>query len=266
MRQHPDFDLAITRYLAILSDQREKFGPARKFYASYQRSEILYAILYLHFTADPYDLDSEPSFVKVLEIFRSRGGISPRILRTVLGIAAKHGLLRTRRGLADRRRTVYIPTARLIEDGKVWFTALISAIDALNPEVGHAEKFMANPRLFKSYLVSVFRPYFLHATPLAEKFPEFRRLLKFDGAVTVYCAYACDYLQGKPLPNGREVAARFQIPVSQVRALLLSAREAGLIEIDEFGRVVSVERLTEAGRHVIAREMAIIARFALDIS
>lgn len=252
-------------YAELLAAWRDALGPAAQdLRASVEGSEILRAILYLHYVSEAGDCRAGPTLARLEKFVLSRGSDSARALGARLWAAVRQGYVTTMTGSVESRATIYRPTARLIIHERIWCYGLLGCLDLLFRNTAYAGEFMRAPALFEQYFIAIYEKVFADVTPCAAR-PELARLLALDGALPTLCAYSEAHIAGHAPPHFREIAARFHISASQARGVAIAARNLGYLSTDRRGRILEVAALVEATRDVVAEELATVAKFALRL-
>jgi hypothetical protein len=263
---HHKFDVAARSHIANLARWRSGLGGFNKVISSHARSYIVNSIIYLHFEAEGDSPDQGASFERLLKFCGERGHCGPRVLRTVLMLALNSGHLSVARGRRDRRLKIFHPTEKLLAEAQRVLGHNLECLDLLVDDGSLAPDTPRDQTFVRLAASTAGRRYFEEGLAISEYYEDLHALMRLDGGFATVAAMSDAQLHGRSLPGYKEIASKFRFSASQSRKILKRAETLDLVTFSADGRVTDASGLARTFKWAIARELALYAKYTLDLT
>lgn len=260
--RHPGFNAAAIRYAESVIKWREDLGRFNRVGTNLGFHIINY-VMYLDFARRAGRNDHGATISAILDICTARQQCGSRALRTVLTVLTLLGHLRVESRLEDARVRTYVPSKRLTGEATDIYGYAMAVIDELVPGARYCEQLKMDPSFLWRIISLSGRAVIEDGIRITEHLPELDRLISQAGGLPTTISFAHAQMSDRPFPTQRDIAKRFSISPSQVRSVVNGAVEAGLMERSADGAVITASRLADFHKQLIARELALHAKFAL---
>ena len=251
VRDHPRYLDGVTLYDAIVPDLFADNFVLNKAVTEIGRFQTIVFTLHLHDTADAADPTTGLTLSRLQRLCTAYKLASPGSVTAFLGVMLVAGFLRRQRSDRDKRVIHLEPTEKFIAIVESWNRAIVTSLDAIEPEMRLAEAHAGHPRFGwdmrergAQFLLAGWKP--------LEPFPEAMHFVACDGGWMLLCHCVAEILrQGERreiVPVSVDLAEfgrRFGVSRSHLRRVLESAHQKGLlVEPHRNGRhVLMSERL-----------------------
>lgn len=262
---HPGCDRAVLHYAQTLLAWRQGPRLLNKLVSSHARTQIISYIMYLHYSADPADPDSGPTYLKLLALTERRKDCGPRALKTALALLRLAGFVHVSPGTNDRRLRIYSPTEKMQEYFRQWYTRTLGALDCIVEGQDYAARVLRDRYFLADLVVASGQPYIERRIPVVSDFPDLFELFAIEGGFPMTAALIVARLRDEPYPSPTSLAGQFGASASQMRNVLRKLSELGFVTVGEGGKVEDCTPLLKAFKAFIARELALYAKYALGL-
>ncbi len=260
-----NFEAASGSFVESYVAWRRTRGGYNKVISSSARHRIMRCVLNLHYGNVTDNPDDGATFERLLALCNAHcreaeDGCGPRVLRTVISLAHRSGLLNVSQGWYDRRLKILRPTDKWIADEAEWHEAALLSFSLLAQD---RYRVTARPRgaaLVGRLAVMAGRSGHPLGLTLGEPDARLRTLASLDGGMATAFAVADAWKRGQRLPSHKDLGASFRISASQARKILRLAADQGLLHFDRDGKIGDASALASACRHLVAHEFALYAR------
>lgn len=236
LRDHPRFLLGLARYDALFPDYFADNVLLNKVVTEAWRFELLVYTLHLYDTRDPADPRTGLTLSRLQDLAARQKIASPGRVAAVLGLMRVAGYLRRQRSEEDARIVHLAPTPKFIGIVEGWNRLILEVIDAIAPEGGLAQSHAAEPR-FGWDMRQNAAEIALGGWRLLDMFPEVLHFVSRDGGWMLLLRSVAETIRqssdNEILPISidlREFGKRFAASRSQLRRLLETGFEAGLLD------------------------------------
>lgn len=175
------------------------------------------------------------------------------------------GYLQSSRGSADRRIQIFEPTGKLVAASRQQFTVPFACLDKLVPGANFAEAAKSDPAFLPTLFASAGKAFLEHDIEITEFFPNMHALMQLQGGCPVILSIADSVMRGREIASSSATAKEFHISPSQVRTVLKTAETYRLITLSERGHVIDAAPLVAQQKGMIARELALYAKYSLGL-
>jgi hypothetical protein len=261
---HPAFEQMALHYLNDMLAWRREMGVFNRVASSAGLYAIGY-VLFLHFANRSGPPEQGATYSRILAICEARGTCGPRALRTILTMAHFMGYLNSARSSRDKRIQIYTPTEKLISQSRKQNATTCSCLDRLVPNANFVEQERTD-RDFASHLYATGGKAFLdHGIQITEYFPDLDAIIQMHAGCPTLFSIVNAHMRAIPFPSAKAIAKEFHVSSSQVRAILKTAADRDLIVLSERGHVVTAEKMAEQQKGMIARELALYAKYSFGL-
>lgn len=258
----PAFPAATTAFTASMNRfRREGQGPLNKLLGRDIRFRVVNLCFCLHVRGQLVGPERGASFGEMVEATRRTLGGSPRVVRTTLDMMRRMGLVDVEAGRADRRVSIFVPTAPLMATVRAWLAGVMVHLDALEPGVRRAERIAAEPGFVEHVAVAMGEA-FLAGEPLTGRVPELACFFRHECGWPVLNTVVAHAREDLPLPTLGVLAETYGLTKSQVANVVTLAVENGYLVRDAAGRATVTPALMAA----YDRWAAIFFAFMLTVS
>ena len=264
IRRHPGFDSAALRYVDNVIRWREGLGSFNRVGTNLGFHVINYT-MYLHFTGKAGGNENGATYSALLEICERRAQCSGRALRTMLTVLGVLGHVHTERSPSDGRIRSYVPSDRLIKEAMEIYGYAMQVLDELVLGSNFADALEADPQFFWRIISKSGRAIIEDDVRITEHLPELDAIISRAGGLPTTISIAGAEMRGEPFPAAGDLAKKFKISASQVRTVVSALDQCGLISRGPDGTIISADRLIEAHKGLIARELALHANYSLGL-
>lgn len=261
LQNHPRMVNAALHYAKAMSSADWRGTPelVSKVMSQGPRIRLVLYVLWLHFIADPDDLDSGPTLGRIMDICAVRGELNESAVRAMLGLMRLGGYIKLVHGSRDRRLKIFTPTVRLIDTVKDMFTRSFEAFDIIFDGANWAERARADEAFFREIYVACGRPFVEGEAMLTERFPALHALMAMGGGFTVLLRLFIAEVEREQSPSTVTIQRATSIPRTQIWRVIRKAAELELIDVDEAGKVVDMSRFRTMLTDYVATEIAYYA-------
>ena len=262
---HPRFEAAALYYFDNVMEWRREIGYFNNFISSYSRNTIIAYVCFLHFANETGLPEGGATFSRIWKVVERRGDCGSRALRTILGLISFAGYFSKQQGAVDKRSFAYVPTQKLLTHYGHHLANTIHCFDILLDVDIYGKRAAADP----GYVATMMRSSGAAAVKYDITFAEFdKHLLHIanmcGGFATLYSAARAE-MRAEPMPQLTEIARRYKVSPSQARAVITYATRQGLMSFDEAGNLLSADKGTRLIKMLLARELALYAKFTLGL-
>ena len=265
LRAHPRLTPAVDHFNAEFLAWRRQLGVFNKVLSNLGREHLLEHLLYYHYLRDVADLESGATFERVAALSSARDHIGARAARSALALAQAAGFVVQARSSSDKRLRIFEPTELLLHLTREAYALPFSVLDALAPSLGICDRLVREPgylprilaRLGEAYLKQEFTP-----RPTEDAF---QNVLRLEGGRAIVGTAVNCYWRGRDLPTAHEIAWRFYVSPSQIRVVLKTAEDSGLIRTGSRGRLLDAEPLANAFVNATCYYLALYADHAFEL-
>lgn len=259
--RHPEFDRVARIYVGNIVQWRRSLGLLNRVTTD-AALHIVYFCVLLHFRQTPKD---SATFTNLLAICETRQHCGSRALRTVLAALTVTGYLHVRLAEGDKRIKVFVPSQNVLDHIRRHLALTLGCLDILIGEERYGSRMMQEPAFLHELMASAGTPYLDLGLTVTEQVPELQSLLQLRGGHLTAAALADSHLNGAAIPTSKAVAREFHVSASQIRNVLAEAQTLGLITYEPSGSVTQVRPLVAQMRAVLARELALYAKYGLGL-
>lgn len=262
--KHPGFEVAALAYVENVVAWRERLGLFNRVGTNLAFHVINYS-LYLHLANRAGAKEHGATFSNLLAICEERKQCGARALRTVLALLQMTGQLHSERSSSDGRIQQYVPSDRLLDEAREIYGYAMQVLDSLLPGSTRAEQ-MRTDSEFISILVSrIGQAIIEDGVQITEHFPELHDIILKAGGLPTTISMAAAEMKEQPFPSMQAIAKKFKISPSQVRSVINTLSERGLVTRSVDGAIVSASLLVEQHKGLIARELALHVQYGFDL-
>lgn len=262
--KHPAFEQSALHYLDHTLAWRREMGLFNRVATSAGLYTIGY-VLFLHFANRSGPPEQGATYSRLLDICELRNTCGPRALRTILALAQFMGYLNSVRSSRDKRIQIYTPTEKLVSQTQKQNATTCACLDRLVPNANLADQERADPDFAATLYATSGKAFLDHGIQITEYFPDIDALIKLQAGCPTLFSVVNAHMRGLPCPSAKTIAKEFHVSSTQVRALLKSAADRGLINMTERGQVLGAEVLVEQQKAMIARELALYAKYSFGL-
>jgi hypothetical protein len=264
MLRHPAFDAAALEYIGHILTWRRKMGLFNRV-ATNAGMHIVAYIFFLHYANTSGIPENGATYSRLLSLCEARGNCGSRALRTVLMLTQFMGYLVSSRATSDRRIQIFTPTYKLLAQAQQHHVHAFSCLDRLAPDTGIENMAQADPNFFPNLFATSGKACIDLNIQITEYFPDLDELIQLQGGFPVVASVVQAHMRGHESPSSQSIAKEFHVSSSQVRAVLKSAADRGLVTLSERGQVLDAAPLVAQHKAMIAREMALYAKYSLGL-
>jgi Bacterial regulatory proteins, gntR family len=262
--RHPEFERVARLYIGNIVQWRRSLGLINRVITD-ASIHIVYFLVMLHFCRAGQDAKDGATFTNLLEICEARGHCGSRALRTVLAALTVTRYVHARQAEDDQRIKVFAPSQTVLTDIRRHLSLTLGCLDILIGEERYAKRMLDDPSFLAQLMASAGESYLELGLTVSEQVPELHGLLQLRGGHIAAAALANAHLQGDAIPSPQAIARVFHVSASQIRNVLAEANTMGLITSDPGQGATDVRPLVEQMRAVLARELALYAKYGLGL-
>lgn len=262
--RHPSFDAAALGYVANVIEWREELGLFNRMGTNLAFHIINYTA-YLHLANRAGTIEHGATFSNLLAICESRQQCGGRALRTVLAALRAMGQLHMKRLKNDGRVQVYIPSDKLLSEIKDIYGYSMMALDTLLPGSQNAQEIHTNKDFLPRIISKSGRAVIEDGIQITEYFPELHLIIQQAGGLPTSISLVDAQMRNMAFPSQRAIAKKFKISPSQVRTVINGIAKHGLITRAKDGQIINAHRLVDQHKGLIARELALHVKYALNL-
>ena len=262
--RHPDFDRVARLYIGNIVRWRRSLGLFNRVITD-ASIHIVYFLVMLHFCRAGQSAKDGATFTNLLDICETRGQCGSRALRTVLAALTVTGYVHARQAEDDQRIKIFAPSQAVLTDIRRHLSLTLGCLDILIGEERYAKRMLDDPSFLAQMMASAGHSYLELGLTVSEQVPELHGLLQLRGGHITAAALAEAHLQGAAIPSPQAIAREFHVSATQIRNVLAEANRLGLITAEPGHGVTDVRPLVTQMRAVLARELALYAKYGLGL-
>ncbi|MBX9845662.1 MAG: hypothetical protein K2Z80_28040 [Xanthobacteraceae bacterium] len=235
LRDHPRMLDGVLSYDALIPDYFADNVILNRVVIELRRFQMIVYTLHLHDTRAPDDPRSGLTHSRLQKLALAHDLASPGGVTTFMGLMLLAGYLRRKRSREDRRVVHYEPTEKFIGIVEGWNVAILRSIDAIDPDARLEQCHAAHPRFGWTMREHGAQSLLAGWKPL-DPFPEAYHFISSQGGFMLLLRIVAETIrQGgrrEIVPVSVDLAPfgkRFGVSRSQLRQLLVSAHERGLL-------------------------------------
>ena len=264
MLNHPAFDHAASHYLTHILIWRRQMGVFNRV-ATTSGLHTMGYVLFLYFANTTGNPENGATYSRLLDICEQRGNCGSRALRTTLILAQVMGYLQSSRGRADRRIQIFTPSEKLIAQSRQQFTLPLACLDKLVPGAGLSAAAASDPAFLPKVFTTAGKAFLDQRLEITEFFPDLHALMQFQGGCPAILSISNSVVHERAIQSSTAIGKEFHVSAAQVRAVLKAAADRGLVTLSERGQVVHAAPLVAKQKAMIARELALYAKFSFGL-
>ena len=236
LRNHPRMLDGVLRYDALIPDYFADNVILNRVVIELRRFQMIVYTLHLHDTRSPDDPRTGLTHSRLQKLAVTHELASPGGVTAFLGLMLLAGYLKRVRSAKDRRIVHYQPTEKFIGIVEGWNRAIFACIDAIAPEGRLVACHAAHPRFGWNMRERGAQVLLAGWKPLGP-FPEAEHFISRQGGFMLLLRVVAENIKQSQLseivPVSLDLAKfgkRFGVSRSQLRQLLESAHEKGLLD------------------------------------
>jgi hypothetical protein len=263
--RHPRTRSAVDRFTTDFLAWRQQLGVLNKVLSNLGREHLLEHVMYYHFLRDEGDVDTGATFERVTALSAARDHIGARAARSALALAQAAGFIVQTRSPNDKRLRIFEPTELLLHLTREAYALPFSILDTLAPELGICDRLMRDPN-YLSFILSRLGDGYLRQefTPRPTEDP-YQNVLRLEGGRTIVATVVHCHWRGLALPTSQEMSWKYYLSPSQIRVVLKTAEDSGLIRTGSRGRLIDAETLSRAYIEATGYYLGLYAHHAFDL-
>jgi hypothetical protein len=264
MQQHPAFDDAVRHYLDHILAWRRQMGVFNRVATTSGLHAIGY-LIFLHYANTSGRPENGATYSRLLELCEARGNCGSRALRTILVLAHVMGYVHSSRSITDRRIQIFTPSEKLLAESRQQFTIPFACLDKLVPGAGYTQAVKSDPAFLPNLFTTTGKAVLELGIEITEFFPDMHEIMQFQGGCPANLSIAHAVMHGREIASASAIAKEFHVSPAQVRTVLKTAANRGLITLSERGQVIDAGPLVAQQKGMIARELSLYAKYSLGL-
>lgn len=250
---HPRFAAARRAYVDAILGLYEHDPFMNRLLIEAGRSVIFFSLLGLHAAYDEGNRATWPTMRLLQQTIRAYDVSSPRRVHDIVARFVETGYLKSDVAPADRRARILTPTDKMLAHDYDWLAAFYSPLEVLFPDPGYGPPMRRDPAYQKAHR-KVGRVMHAYAARLMADNPAVMLFMGREAASLIL--YKLVQRAGEAPGGARrrtffaDIAGRFGISRTHVRATLQDAEKAGLVQMSERSIVIEPPLIAAFDRFV----------------